>query len=179
MPLLQRVRHIHDTRQTDFGKMHGGKRHGPESNVRSARPVGWAGEGEKQGRKGTGWGQLGDEEWGRGVGQVRGAGLPTSHLVPCHGVYHVHLTEEKGAGLGPMTLMASETTGDRGRGSKVPRGFCLLLSYNSLMAEKFSQAPSSRGSPCPTCPLQSCERTNLPDSLLQGHSTSYLFCVSS
>lgn len=47
-----------------------------------------------------------------------GAGLPTSHLVPCHGVYHVHLTEEKGAGLGPMTLMASETTGDGGRGDQ-------------------------------------------------------------
>ena len=56
-----------------------------------------------------------------GPGPGPGPGLPTSHLVPGHGVHHVHLTEEKGSGLGPVTPTASVTT--KGGTTQLQRGY--------------------------------------------------------
>lgn len=92
-----------------------------KGNLRPARPVGWADEGQS-GEGKTGLGVLGDVEWGRGLGQVREPGLPTSHLVPCHSVHHVHLTEEK-----RWRSWAHDSHGlrDHQGGTKVPRGLYL------------------------------------------------------
>ena len=119
-------------------------------------------------------GGVGLEGWGRGTEP----GLPTSHLVPCHGIHHVHLTEEKGGDLGPMTPLASDTAkgGNQGadrayfpcpaqpQGGRVLQGSLLQgelkchLSRVALWKEQASQISTiSRNILCPPCPGQSHE----------------------
>ena len=123
-----------------------------------------------------------------GLGQGRGPGLPTSHLVPCHGVHHVHLTEEKGGGLGPMTPLASDTTKGRNQGAErvypslpcttswrnsspglpPPGGAQVQPVLCSLRKEQVSQISTpSRNTPRPPCPGQPQEgRPGDPPALL-------------
>lgn len=110
------------------------------------------------------------------MGQVREPGCPTSHLVPCHSVYHVHLTEEK-----RWRSWAPDSHGlrDHKGQTKVQRGLCLPLSCTTSWKNNSPGFPPPEGAQSPACSVQPLERTGLPHSLLQEPLTHFLSWTTS
>lgn len=100
-------------------------------------------------------GELGDAEWGRGLGQVREPGLPTSHLVPRHSVHHVHLTEEKRVVvLGPGLPWPQRP--QREVRIKVQRGLypCPAPPHGGIIPQDSLLQGEPKPSQCSSCPAQ-------------------------